>query len=166
MAQIVGRIPCARCGANNFEAAPVCWQCGAPLREIPAPVPGASAERDRPNWVATAVPAVYGSSRVPPPVPAAIEGGDPALAKRAAIYLAISCPYFGLPIGWAFMMLPDARKQAIGKYCAYWSAVALVFHLLGMFVMISSLGGLVSKVVPNMSVEKQLEDQIKQVGTH
>lgn len=62
--------------------------------------------------------------------------GDSAVAKRAAIWLALSVPFAGLPIGWAFMMIEDRRRQAIGRLCVNWSLLGLVLHLfLGYFGM-------------------------------
>jgi hypothetical protein len=55
--------------------------------------------------------------------------GNSAVAKRAALALALTVPFLGLPIGWAFMMIEDARKQAIGRFCVNWSLLGLVLHL-------------------------------------
>ena len=65
--------------------------------------------------------------------------GDFGTARRAAILLALTIPWIGLPVGWIFMMIEDSRRQAIGRICAVWSTVALVFHLLLMVVMAQSM---------------------------
>ncbi len=80
--------------------------------------------------------------------------GDPAVAKRAALYLALLCPWFGLPIGWAFMMFEDRRRQAIGRFCATWSAVAIGVHILVMFVLFSLLGTLAGNATSNLDMDK------------
>lgn len=76
-----------------------------------------------------------------PPVPS----GNPALAKRAALALALTIPFLGLPIGWAFMMIEDTRRQAIGRFCVNWSLVGLVLHL---FLSYLGMQALVKMAVP------------------
>ncbi len=56
------------------------------------------------------------------------------MAKRAAIALALTIPFLGLPIGWAFMMIEDSRRQAIGRFCVNWSLIGLVLHLFLMYL--------------------------------
>lgn len=73
--------------------------------------------------------------------------GDSGVARRAAIALALTIPWIGLPVGWVFMMIEDSRKQAIGRVCAVWSMIALIFHLLIMFVMAQSAGSLLLKTL-------------------
>ncbi len=68
------------------------------------------------------------------PPPAAT--GDPAVARRAAIALALTIPFIGLPVGWVFMMIEDRNKQAIGRVCAVWSMVGLVLHLFLTYFMV------------------------------
>ena len=78
--------------------------------------------------------------------------GDSSLAKRAAIALALTLPFIGLPVGWVFMMIEDHRKQAIGRVCANWSLIGLVFHLLLMVALAkSSTDMLMRFLVPVMS---------------
>lgn len=87
---------------------------------------------------------VMGAVNYPPPafVPARAEG-DPKMARRAAILLALTIPFLGLPIGWAFMMMEDnQRRQAVGRLCATWSLIALFFHLLLSFVAVQAISGL------------------------
>ena len=89
MAQRTGRVSCSRCGANNFDTVTACWKCGAALGTGNASMPvmpvaaSASGERPAPVFVPTQ------------------PSGNPALAKRAAIALALTIPFLGLPIGWA-----------------------------------------------------------------
>jgi len=40
--------------------------------------------------------------------------GDPNVARRAAILLALPCP-FSACHRWVFMMIEDSRRQMIGK---------------------------------------------------
>ena len=67
-------------------------------------------------------------------VSAANNLGDQAKANRAAFWLGMLFPYFGFPIGLAFMMCDDARKQEVGRLCILWSCLSGVIHLLFMFV--------------------------------
>src|SRR5690348_15859072 len=55
--------------------------------------------------------------------------GDPGTARRAAILLALTIPWIGLPVGWIFMMIEDGRRQAVGRVCAIWSVIGLILHL-------------------------------------
>ena len=134
MAQRAGRITCPRCGANNFDTVTSCWKCGspvgaagmtpaAPMPAAPAPVaPQASYPQER-----APVPASY-SQPAPVPYPAAVSG-DTGVARRAALALALTIPFIGLPVGWIFMMIEDRNKQAVGRWCAMWSMIGLVLHL-------------------------------------
>ena len=76
--------------------------------------------------------------------------GDTGVAKRAAIALALSFPYFGLPIGWAFMMIEDQRRQAIGRFCVYWSLFGLVLHCVLMFIAAQALGTALMPVMESL----------------
>ncbi|CEK16894.1 DUF7577 domain-containing protein [Chthonomonas calidirosea] len=134
MAASSGRIVCPRCGANNFDTASFCWKCQSPLSGT-APIVG--------NPPPRAGTSEAGRAYVPPTVLA----GDEGMAKRAALWLAITLPYVGLPIGWAFMMMSDNRqRQQIGKFCVLWSCVAMVFHLLLLFVGLQSLTSMLSSL--------------------
>ena len=153
MTQSAGRIRCPQCGASNFDSVAMCYKCGSPLRQASggaarptgnAPV-GASGANvapysgERPGLPMNAPPTPMMAA--PPPYYAAGGGGDPGVARRAAILLALTFPFFGLPIGWAFMMIEDQRRQAIGRLCVTWSLIALIFHLLLTVVAMQSLGG-------------------------
>ncbi|HZP83179.1 MAG TPA: hypothetical protein VFB21_16170 [Chthonomonadaceae bacterium] len=139
MAQRAGRVTCPRCGANNFDNVAVCWKCSAPLQAAGGHSGyAAPPAMERPY----AAPAAYA-----PMMP----DGDPAVAKRAAIALALVFPWLGLPIGWAFMMVEDRRKQAIGRFCAVWSAVALFFHFLLMYALTASAISMLRQVLPSVS---------------
>jgi hypothetical protein len=81
---------------------------------------------------------------IPPTAPT----GDPGTAQRAAIWLALTIPWVGLPVGWVFMMIEDSRKQAIGRTCVFWSCIALVFHLLLMFALTETTMSLLARVLP------------------
>ena len=82
-------------------------------------------------------------------------GGDPGMARRAAVLLALTIPWIGLPIGWTFMMMEDRKRQAIGRYCANWSMIALVFHLLLSFVFVQSLQAYLPLVMGILSKSAQ-----------
>ena len=113
MSQRSGRIACPRCGANNFDTVTVCWKCSAPLTG------GVQAT-------------VAQGTVVPPPAstyPVGRTPGSAATSDRAAIWLGLLFPYFGLPVGLVFMMLDDDRKQQLGRICVLWSCLSLVLHI-------------------------------------
>lgn len=140
MAQSAGRISCPRCGANNFNTVTACWKCGTALtagaspqpQSASMPVPSSAYAPERPPVgpppYAPAAPVSYSPA-------ASLPDGDPAMAKRAAILMGLTIPFIGLPVGWAFMMIEDRRKQSIGRYCATWSLIGLLIQLLGMYVL-------------------------------
>ena len=146
MAQRVGRITCPRCGANNFDTVTSCWKCGAPVgpgaasaaMPMPAPAPAAAS-----------MPASYGQERAAAPIQysAPIPSGDPGVARRAALALALTLPFIGLPVGWIFMMIEDRNKQAVGRLCAVWSLVGLVVHLVLTYLMFQQSVPLLLKVL-------------------
>ena len=68
-------------------------------------------------------------------------------------------PWLGLPVGWVFMMIEDHRKQAIGRLCANWSMIALVFHLLLMFVAMQSVGSVLLKTVDILKSVQQSQSE-------
>jgi len=82
--------------------------------------------------------------------------GDPDVANRAAVWLAITLPFIGLPAGWLFMMVEDQRKQRVGRICVMWSLAALVFHLVFTVIFIkAATAGLVNTLVPIMNSMSQ-----------
>lgn len=117
MAQRTGRLSCPRCGANNFDTVTACWKCSAALSTVGVPA------------VAMPVAPVMAGERPAPVFQPSAPSGSSAVAKRAAIALALTIPFLGLPIGWAFMMIEDSRRQAIGRFCVNWSLLGLVLHL-------------------------------------
>jgi hypothetical protein len=141
MAQRAGRLTCPRCGANNFDTVTVCWKCGAAL-QAGASATMAPMTSGMPPQAMERAPMASPSAYAP-----AAASGDPAVAKRAAIALALVFPWIGLPVGWIFMMIEDHRRQAVGRVCAVWSAIALFFHLLLMFVAAESVGGILQMVL-------------------
>ncbi|MEP6755546.1 MAG: hypothetical protein ABJA67_08605 [Chthonomonadales bacterium] len=129
-----GRIVCARCGANNFDTVTVCWKCGAQVGSGPAqagsaPQQGAYVPSPGPQ-------ASFSEAVVHRATGIGIAAGDAARANRAAFWLGMMFPYFGLPIGLAFMMCDDKRRQEVGKLCIMWSILSGVVHTLLMFVSI------------------------------
>jgi hypothetical protein len=84
--------------------------------------------------------------------------GDPDVANRAAIWLALTLPFIGLPAGWLFMMVEDQKKQRVGRICVMWSMFALIFHLVFTLVLLkSATAGLVNSLMPivNSMAQKQ-----------
>ncbi len=136
MAQRTGRLICSQCGANNFDTVTACWKCGATLGAANVNMPmmsaAASMSGERPAQVV---------------MPAAPTGSS-AVAKRAAIALALTIPFLGLPIGWAFMMVEDSRRQAIGRFCVNWSLLGLVLHLFLSFLGMKALGQMALQYLP------------------
>jgi hypothetical protein len=141
MATSAGRVVCPRCGANNFDTVSACWKCSAPLGSASAAHTGYT-----PSPIANPVTVQGPSSFGGPQQPSSAEGfayraagavhqaGDSARANRAAFWLGMTMPYFGFPIGLAFMMCDDRRRQEVGRLCIIWSLVSGVFHMLLMFV--------------------------------
>jgi len=130
MGQSVGRISCPRCGANNFDTVSVCWKCQLALQ--PASFPPAAS-------VAAATGSHQAQEYRPPQAAPPPTSGDPGVARRAAIAFALTLPFISLPVGWTFMMMDDHRRQAVGRVCVIWSCIALLFHILLMFVAAQSL---------------------------
>jgi hypothetical protein len=50
------------------------------------------------------------------------------------MWLGLLFPYFGIPIGLAFIMCEDRRRQEIGRICIMWSLLSTVVHLIVLFV--------------------------------
>lgn len=123
MSQRSGRIACPRCGANNFDTVTVCWKCSAPLTGAAQHAPTA------PGSVAPAPAQTYAARSAP---------GSTATSDRAAVWLGLLFPYFGLPVGLVFMMLDDDRKQQLGRTCVLWSCLSLVLHIV--FMSAAALG--------------------------
>lgn len=115
MGHQAARVTCPRCGANNFDSVSTCWKCQAPLSAARPPV-----FQERSLAVA--------------PGAAAMQSGDPSVARRAAVALGVAIPYVGLPVGWVFMMIEDQRKQEVGRICVYWSLISLVVQTVLMFI--------------------------------
>lgn len=131
MAKSGGRIVCARCGANNFDTVTVCWKCSAPLGGA---APASTGVQSAPTMGAPQASSY--SEPFSPRVP--ITGGmtmNPQTANRAAFWLGLLMPYFGLPIALAFMMCDDPRRQEVGRICLLWSVISGVIHILLMFVL-------------------------------
>lgn len=134
MAQSAGRLTCPRCGANNFDTVTSCWKCSTPLSAGSAapmavlPTAAPYAMQERPASPPLQMGAVSPAHSYP------VSSGDSNVARRAAIALALTFPWLGLPVGWVFMMIEDRSRQAIGRVCVVWSCIALIFHLLLMFV--------------------------------
>ncbi|HLK60455.1 MAG TPA: hypothetical protein VKU00_28090 [Chthonomonadaceae bacterium] len=129
MAQRAGRVTCPKCGANNFDTVTSCWKCGTQIGA------GGTVMAAAPMPVVSAPSYVERAPQSPPPLSyapvaqAATPTGDSRVARRAAIALALTIPWIGLPVGWIFMMIEDSRKQSIGRVCANWSLVALIPHI-------------------------------------
>lgn len=143
MASRSGRLVCPRCGTNNFDTVSVCWKCAAPLGAAALPAAGIPQAAPFPQNV----PSAYGNREYAPP-PAALPmaaaypmapTGSRSVAVRAALALAITIPWIGLPVGWAFMMVEDRQRQSIGRLCATVSLISLFVHLFLMAVTIRPL---------------------------
>ncbi|HZO87838.1 MAG TPA: hypothetical protein VFB38_05820 [Chthonomonadaceae bacterium] len=133
MTQHAGRLTCPRCGANNFSTVTACWKCSAPLNAAGNPSASAAAPAYPPT------PSVERAAMAPVTYAPATADGDPGVARRAAIALALLIPWIGLPVGWIFMMIEDSRKQAVGRICVLWSTIALIFHLFLMYALAAQM---------------------------
>ena len=113
------------------------------------PVPNPQFPNQAPTYVANAQRLPANLEYVPPQysVPQAAYGvptdGDAKMTKRAAIWLALTLPFIGLPVGWAFMMIQNRQRQEVGKLCVIWSLVALFAHVLLFGVAAASSGPVV-----------------------
>jgi len=65
--------------------------------------------------------------------------GDSGVARRAALWLGLTIPFLGLPVGWIFMMIEDRNKQAVGRRCVAWSLVGLLIHLVLTYLLFQSV---------------------------
>jgi hypothetical protein len=76
--------------------------------------------------------------------------GDVNAARRAALWLALLIPWLGLPIGWAFIMTADPRKQEIGRFCVLWSSISMVAQTLIMFALTVPALNVLAHLVPSI----------------
>jgi hypothetical protein len=90
-----------------------------------------------------------------PPVQQHVPAGDPAAATKAAILLALTIPWIGLPAGWLFMMVENPRTQRVGRICANWSAVALIVHILITGIMFQGAMSSLKSIIPLMQQMRQ-----------
>ena len=161
MTQRADRITCPRCGANNFDTQAACWKCntalGAPnilVNANPAPMQNTSpyampTVQERSVDKSLERPSSGTSSVYAPQYPVPVSAvGDNGVARRAAIALALTIPFIGLPVGWIFMMIEDPKRQAIGRVCAVWSMIGLVLHLFLMFLGAQAMGGMLLRLLP------------------
>ncbi len=156
-----GRIACPRCGANNFETVSACWKCSTPLGTGAHAAPGGQAAPQSAAQVHAAPSQPMYSAReeraptYSPPVAQYVPAGDPATATRAAILLALTIPWVGLPAGWLFMMVENPKTQRVGRICANWSAVALVVHILITGIMFQGAVSSLKSLIPLMQQMRQ-----------
>ena len=147
MAQRAGRVTCPKCGANNFDTVTSCWKCGTPMGAGATAMAAAPMAQAAPPYVerpSSQQPQMMGYA---PAMPSGVAAGDIGVARRAAIALALTIPWIGLPVGWVFMMIEDSRKQAIGRVCANWSMLGLVLHLVIMgWMTVASVNFLVHSI--------------------
>ncbi len=132
-----GRTTCPRCGANNFDTVTACWKCGTPLQGAPAAQPVSAPAPVRPQ----ATPGVgerFAGYTAAAATAVASTTGNPRTANAAAVWLGLLFPYFGIPIGLAFMMCDDRRRQEVGRICLLWSIVSSIAHFL--LLVVSLLG--------------------------
>ena len=163
MAQTSGRLTCPRCGANNFETVTACWKCSAPLNgagsansanaagsaSAASTFAGGYNNAGAERAAGASNPAVF----MTPPVAST---GDSGVATRAAIALALTFPWIGLPVGWCFMMIEDRRRQAIGRVCAVWSMIGLVIHLV---FLVTAIPAAIAMIANALSLSSALKGQ-------
>ncbi len=166
---------CWKCNAT-LGSGPPALQMGAPVlptqamnpvvaSQYPAasqhPVPNPQFPNQSPAYAANAQRLPANLEYVSPQysVPQAAYGvpmdnGDAKLTKRAAIWLALTLPFIGLPVGWAFMMIQNRQRQEVGRLCVIWSLVALFAHVLLFGVAAASSGPVVLQAL-TVFYEKQ-----------
>ncbi len=127
-----GRVSCPRCGANNFDTVTACWKCSAPLSGAVATPPP---DRASPTTPGRSVGGVAGAAQA---AGFRAVSGSTSASERAALWLGLLFPYFGLPVGLVFMMLDDDRKQHLGRICIFWSCISMVVHVA--FMSVAALG--------------------------
>ncbi len=133
-----GRVRCLYCGANNFPASAVCWQCSRPLKAMPiqamptGPAPGGAS-----------VPA----GAVFPAVRPALS--ESPLASKAAAAMGLLFPWFGLPAGMIFLMLDDPRKTQIGWLLIGWSLAGSVINIVALAVTLGPLWAVLRGLLPH-----------------
>lgn len=135
------RVRCLYCGANNFPASPVCWQCGRPLKAAPA---GAGAAT---GPAAALFPSPAGpTATAAPRLPLTAETG---LATKAAAALGLTFPYVGLPVGIVFLMLDDPRKTQLGWATIGWSVVGSVLNAIALAATVGPLIAALKMLAPH-----------------
>ena len=132
-----GRVRCLYCGANNFPASAACWQCGRPLKAVPA---GAAVAQPVP------LPApLAGTAAAQRPV-AVGPSAQSTLAPKAAAALGLMFPFIGLPVGMVFLMLDDPRKTQIGWMMIGWSVLGTVLNSIAFSVLLGLLAPLLKGI--------------------
>ena len=123
-----GRVRCLYCGANNFPASASCWQCGRPLKAVPAGTPATGPAFAPPVSASPAYTSSLASSVA-----------DTRLANKAAAALGLLFPYVGIPVGIVFLMLDDPRKTQLGWITIGWSVVGSVLNAIALFATLAPL---------------------------
>ena len=135
-----GRVRCLYCGANNFPASAACWQCGRPLKAVPAGSPETGTSLPPPT-----LPGVASIQRPPLSRPLT----ESALAPKAAAALGLMFPYVGLPVGIVFLMLDDSRKAQIGWMTIGWSVLGTVLNSIAFSILLGLLAPLLKGLAPH-----------------
>ena len=121
------------------------------------PVQPAYASQQTPqNYAVAPVMAPERNPYYPQTTPVAFpaDDGDLRMAKRAALLLAWTLPFFGLPIGWTLMMIQNRQRQEIGRFCATWSLVAFLVHTILFGILAAQSTPLLLKIMTSV-YEKQ-----------
>ena len=139
---------CLYCGANNFPASAACWQCGRPLKAVPAGSPEAGMGPQTASMPGVgAMPGVgIGPALRPPPSRPLTES---PLAPKAAAALGMMFPYIGLPVGIVFLMLDDPRKTQLGWMTIGWSVLGTVLNSIAFSVLLGFLAPLLKGLAPH-----------------
>jgi hypothetical protein len=135
-----GRVRCLYCGANNFPAAAVCWQCGRPLKPV---------QSGQANAGTASSPIASGQMpglQSTPTRPALIES---ALAPKAAAAMGLLFPYIGLPAGILFLMLDDPRKTQLGWLLIGWSLLGGVLNAITLGITLVPMWGVLKDMLPH-----------------
>lgn len=145
------RVRCLYCGANNFAGSVSCWQCArtlVALRDTGGSAPGSAPAQPG------AAPG-FGLPQSPRPIgfaalgPLAINAAASASrANKAALWLGLLMPWFGLPVGMVFLMLDDDRKAQLGWIMIWWSLGGLALNIIGGIILSGILMSGLHSLIP------------------
>jgi|SRR5579883_2175511 len=146
------RVRCLYCGANNFAGSVSCWQCARPLVALREPggtpehaAPAPSVNPQAPRTPASNARPIGFAANSPAAMNAAASAGR---AAKAAAWMGLLFPWFGLPVGIVFLMLDDDRKAQIGWITIGWSLAGLAINVIAGILLTGLIVGGLHSLVP------------------